>query len=384
MSLGSNSSNQLLALVQIAITEAASRVQAAVQAASIAATATEIAASYQAKATTESAGIRGLYQLSVAQAEVSAQRDVATIGGQFSVTAASIRGLYEVLTANAQGTYQLSAASVGAQAQRDVANTRGNYSVTVASIGASASISVASIGASAQTQVASIGANAEVAVAGIRGTYQLQAASVAASATVSSSVNQLTGVEYTANQETDRLNIALQFAEGKWDQIFPLIGPILAGLQNPDVGGATGLWDALIAALGPAPFVDASGVFTPSQIQMQLNQVYARNDAKANSLIQGSTIDLAGRGFGGNSPLLDILRFAYEAEGIEASALAGTELRVSTAKENSEAVFASQKALLDQYSASEQVFSRLNEYLFRLTGDLYSATLQMIGSLGRA
>ena len=98
--------------------------------------------------------------------------------------------------------------------------------------------------------------------------------------------------------------------------------------------------------------------------------------------IHAAEIDLAGRGFGGNSPLLDILRFAYQAQAIASSASEHTAMTVQSATANATQLLEAQKAREEGYKASEDVFARLNEALLSLTGQLYSATTGMIGQIG--
>ncbi len=367
----------LAAAIALAETEATARIAAAVASAQIAAQATEQSAVTQAQADTTVATTNSNAQKQIAVTNKTADVQVAGIAGTAATTVATTRATADETVATTTSEAQKQIALTNATADVQVAGVQSDTSKTVALTAADADKTVATTRATADTTIATTAAQADVQVAGIQ-----------ANAQVTSSGNQLTGVEYSADKqldgvevtqtsETQRLVLALNFAQDKWNQVWPFIQTYL---QNPNQGSGALSWTGLLAAIGAAPYITTGGVYTPSQLQTQVNLLYARADQKSQTLLHDAQIDLAGRGFGGSSPLLDMLRFSYEAENIETSTEGAAQLTLQSSKENVLALLSQQTERQTQYAAAQKAFTDLDKIAVDLTTGIFGSVAQIISS----
>jgi hypothetical protein len=272
--------------------------------------------------------------------------------------------------ATARVAAAVGAAGIAAAATEQSAVTQAQADTTVATTTSNAQKVIAQTNATADVQVASISAVAQETVA-----------STNLTGTEYGADRQLDGVEYSQNAETARLNTTLAFAQDKWNQIFPLIQGFLA---NPDEGGSSSLsFEALVTALGAAPWITQGGVWTPSQIQSQLNALYARSDQKAATLLHDAQIDLAGRGFGGSSPLIDMLRFSYDAEAMATSTEGAQQIALQSGQANAEQLLSQQQQRQAQYEANERTFAELQRIAVELSTGVLQAVAQIVSATVR-
>lgn len=245
---------------------------------------------------------------------------------------------------------------------------------------AQADTSVATITSNAQKIIAVTNKTADVQVAGIQAGVDAGSAQLQLSGIQYSSDQQLVGVQTHENAETLRLNEVLAFAQDKWNQVWPFVQGFLS---NPNSGQGSLSWSQLLAALGPAPWISESGVYTPSQVQAQLNALYARSDMETATKIHDAQIDLAGRGFGGSSPLIDMLRFSYEAVSVQSSVEGAQQLALQLAQANTEMLLNQQSKRQEQYGTNEQTYMQLARTTVELTVGLFDAVSRIISSVER-
>jgi hypothetical protein len=204
---------------------------------------------------------------------------------------------------------------------------------------------------------------------------------------------QLQGVEYAQDAETSRLNIKLEFAQEQINLFLPIIqgtggtpppGTATLALRGPKnrIGpGTTELTDTIDPQMQTIPYISVRPVFTPAEIQQQVNAIYARNDARTVSSIRQSQSDLAGRGFSSNSPLLEAIRIGLEGQNLQASVQGASQTRLGSAQANVESVRAGQELRQHQYDQYWQGAIEIQKNLFNRQVGVLGAVAQMIAGV---
>ncbi|MBX6314765.1 MAG: hypothetical protein IRY99_17890 [Isosphaeraceae bacterium] len=190
---------------------------------------------------------------------------------------------------------------------------------------------------------------------------------------------QLEGVKYSQDKESARLERKLGYADGKFNIVFPFVQSSLD--QALGTVGQGSVSTPGLLGFDEAPYIAARGVFTPADIQRQINLAYARNDARTESQIRQAQGDLAGRGFSSNSPIMDALRVGFVGQNMRASNEAATQIRLASAQANVDSMFRGQQAKSEQFNQIQQVAldSERNQ-VTRQVG-LLGAVAQMVGGL---
>jgi hypothetical protein len=241
-------------------------------------------------------------------------------------------------------------------------------------------VNIANLTNQAQVKIATINKQADVQVAGIQQAADEYVADDSKQAAEYSADQQLSGTKYSQDAETNRLQRSLDFAQDKWNQVWPLVSTFL---QNPNQGQVSIGWAQLTAALGPAPWISQGGVWTPSQVQSQLNALYARSDQKTATDIHDAQIDLAGRGFAGSSPILDMLRFSYEAANVQSSVEGAQQLALQAAQANSEMILNQQGKRQDQWATTEATYAQLQKVAVDLTTGIFQSVASILNATTR-
>jgi hypothetical protein len=249
----------------------------------------------------------------------------------------------------------------------------------MADVRAQADEYVADSQADAQRDVAATRKEADVQVAGIQLTGQEYTADKSSGASMYGDDRRLDGTRYASDSETDRVKLKLGFAEDKWAQIFPLISAWMN--RNPNSGGDGANWSDLVSAVGGAPWIDASGYWTPAQVQAQVNAIYARSAARTQSLTREAQVDLAGRGFAASSPLLAMLSAGYEGDGLRTSTEDAVKLLLQAATMNGEATAKGQELRQKQLADAQRAFYELHRNLVQLNVGLFGGVAQMLAGI---
>jgi hypothetical protein len=371
-----------------AIVEAAQiQADATVQAAASQAGAAFNAAETNAKTDVQVENIRKDTSIQVAHINAEAQTAVAQIGTGNQTAVAQIEANARVHAAQIGATAQTQSATTGANAQTQSATTGANAQIASASTTAGAHVSAAKLSADATTGAAQTDAQSRVSAAQIQAAAQLQSSQIDADARNSTANTQATAERYSADQqlagitlheqaENGRLNTKLVYAEAKFNTVFPFVQQSLGQAQ----AGAAGTPQTPGLNLNP-PFVSTRGVFTPSEVQAQVNLAYARNDSRTQSLIRQAQGDLAGRGFSSNSPLLDALKLGLNGLNLKANNEAATAIRFQAAQANADRQSKGQELANQQFVGVQTlVLDSERNAVTRQVG-LVSAIAQMVGGL---
>ena len=160
-----------------------------------------------------------------------------------------------------------------------------------------------------------------------------------------------------------------QLRQSRFDQILPLLRGGLASFLQ--AGTAPG------GASGQGPEITAGPIWTEAQIQQQVNSQRGANDMATAGRIRGSRQDLAGRGYGGNSPLAQALQAQFQGQNLATNTANERETRFNLSRGNAQQLLASQTA------REAQNASRQDEDIRRRQQSLgsYNALIAALGGL---
>jgi hypothetical protein len=147
-----------------------------------------------------------------------------------------------------------------------------------------------------------------------------------------------------AETEIQPAMLAQQNKQSRFNTVFPWLQGQMSGLlggQGPYRVGGT--------ALGNQPNIKATGIWTPSQIQQQVNSQNAASDAATGTQIKNMQDSLAGRGFGGNSPLAMALSGMAQNANLANKTQNEQQTRWNAAQGNAQQTLAQQQAQEQQY-----------------------------------
>lgn len=123
----------------------------------------------------------------------------------------------------------------------------------------------------------------------------------------------------------------INFAQSKFNAVMPLISNLLGpGGAGGGFGGAGG------GALSQQQRTAVGDLWTPQQIDQQVNAAKASNAQSASSASTNAARQTAGRGFGANSPLLAALQGQINASQMGQNAEADRNIRLSGAQANAQ------------------------------------------------
>lgn len=139
---------------------------------------------------------------------------------------------------------------------------------------------------------------------------------------------------------------AEKFSERKFDTVWPWLQGQFGTLsgQLATAGGAS----------GQGPHISTGGVWNPQQVQQQVNATRAQNDRSMNTQNQKATNEVAGRGFGSSSPLLQAIYGQNFAANLGTNTQAEQQLRTTAAQQNAEHTLGTQQASEQQFSNRQQ------------------------------
>lgn len=146
------------------------------------------------------------------------------------------------------------------------------------------------------------------------------------------------------------------------------------GTPQSTFTGNVNFADALAQVQQGAPQIGAQPVLTEQQIQERVNQMRARNDLSTSGIVQRLQDQLAGAGFGGNSPLLQQLATQAQFQNLATTAANENDLRYNAAQGNASHLLAAQQAAAaadnQQRGFATDLASQRNQLIAALLGAL--------------
>ena len=126
----------------------------------------------------------------------------------------------------------------------------------------------------------------------------------------------------------------------------------------------------------PSPEITVGGVLNPQQVQQQVNSMKASNEQTGATQMAGQSRDLAGRGFGSNSPLLAALHGQTQASVLGQNVGGERDIRLGAAQQNAGQLLSTQQARAQAFAQRQQediarrqpYFSMANTLLSSLAG----------------
>ena len=183
---------------------------------------------------------------------------------------------------------------------------------------------------------------------------------------------QYAGVQLHEQAETARLQTKLDYANAKFNTVYPFVQSSLAAAQNaPTTPGLS---------FSP-PFINTRGVYTPAQIQAQVNLAWARNDSRTQAQILQTQKELAGRGFSSNSPLLEALKVGYLGQNLRSNNEAATTIRLQSAQANADQTLKAQELLNTQFNQQQGVAIESEKNQVTRQVGLVGALASLIGGI---
>lgn len=175
------------------------------------------------------------------------------------------------------------------------------------------------------------------------------------------------GANYRAQLAADAARYPAQLQQERFNQVFPLLSGLLGGYNFDRVGGQS----------GPSPEITVGPVWNQQQVQQQVNAARATNDAVTANQTRATEQEVAGRGFGSNSPLLAALRSGQQMAGMRTNAESERNIRLGAAETNAQQLLKTQQAREGQFA------TRMDEDIRRRQAALqgYSALLGTLGGL---
>lgn len=146
----------------------------------------------------------------------------------------------------------------------------------------------------------------------------------------------------SAQNNLDMGILSQQGRQTSLDKLLPLLGSAFGSMSG---GGSLG---------GQQPAINAGPIYTPQQIQQQVNRGVAGNDAQFAGLLRSLAGRFGGAGFSQNSPLLAALMQQAGAQNIAANTNVRTQLPFDIASGNASHLLQSQAAAENQFSNRQQ------------------------------
>lgn len=128
----------------------------------------------------------------------------------------------------------------------------------------------------------------------------------------------------------------------------------------------------------PLPNITVGGVYSPQQTQEQVNAARASNDRSTQQQQVATQQRLAGRGFGGNSPLLQALQAQQGMAGMQANSEAERGIRFDAATQNARQLLSSEQARQAQWAQNEDADIRRRQVATQQRSALLSALTGLV------
>jgi hypothetical protein len=157
------------------------------------------------------------------------------------------------------------------------------------------------------------------------------------------------GENSRAQIAADASTLPARFQQDRFNTLFPWIQGQLGNLGGQGHAGYAGG-----GQVGTQPQINTNPIYSDSQVQQMVNTGRAANDQKTAGQVQKMQGDLAGRGFGSNSPLAQSLSMGYQGMNTAANAGQETQTRLGAAKDNAGHVLDAQKAAEGQFANRQQ------------------------------
>lgn len=169
--------------------------------------------------------------------------------------------------------------------------------------------------------------------------------------------------ERQAQTQADAAKFPAQLAQQRFNTAFPLVQNTLSSALNGQgsmpawlgggtqgAGGMGGAGGAGGAGGGQQPLISARPVYTPGDVQQQVNLQRSSNDQATAGKMRQMDNSLAGRGFGTGSPLAQALGVGMQQGNLATNTQNETQTRMSAKQMNAGQVLQGQQAQEAQFA----------------------------------
>lgn len=333
------------------------------------------------------AGITGQYGLQQTQAQIAGQLQIAAQQTAMQKAIAQIQAANAIRLSAAQGKIDISKIGASGEQQRlsdtNSINTRGlnDRQLTELTLGLQNSGAMA-----LSAQNITMGRDADLVRMAKAGDISAQAALAAHGYSMEEGAQQANlqgqwaldrenaagkwGYDTSNNVENLRGGYALQegqqaegFRQQRFQQVLPLFEQQMSAFQdslkNFSAGGTGSFTGGSFTppqtgASGNQPHISAAPVFTPGQIQGQVNAGWANANQQAQTQQHQAANQFAGRGFSSRSPALAALQGQFEQQAMQTGADTERQTRLGSAQANAGQVLSAQQAQEAQYASRQQ------------------------------
>lgn len=148
--------------------------------------------------------------------------------------------------------------------------------------------------------------------------------------------------------QLDASNLPHMLKQQRFDTVFPWLqgqlGSAFSGGGMASAGGQS----------PPSPEITVGGVWNPQQVQQQVNAARAGNDQTTAKRVQSAGQDMASRGFGSSSPLLQALQGQAYAANLGTNTTNEREIRNNAGQQNAQHLLGTQSARENQFASREK------------------------------
>jgi hypothetical protein len=175
--------------------------------------------------------------------------------------------------------------------------------------------------------------------------------------------NRLQQAQISANASI----VPAQLQQDRFRTVFPFLSNNFNSSQER-VGGAN----------QPLPNITVGGVYSPQQTQEQVNAARSQNDRNVAQNQRQSQDQLAGRGFGSNSPLLQAIQAQQQMAGMQANSDQERQLRFDAATANARQQLDSETLRQNQWTQNEDADIRRRQVATSQANALLSALAGLV------
>lgn len=173
---------------------------------------------------------------------------------------------------------------------------------------------------------------------------------------------------FAASQNAATNQSAINNQQSRFSTVLPYFTDALTDIRGRINAGYNGT-----GPQGNQPNISDAPVFNENQIQQQVNAQQAQNDMRSQSEIRDMQSQMAGKGYGSQSPLLAALKQGYQNQNLATNTANNRDTRLNSAQANSSQVLKAQQAREGQYASRQNEDIERNRTLLGTLSPLLSA-----------
>lgn len=191
------------------------------------------------------------------------------------------------------------------------------------------------------------------------------------------------GENYRAQLAADAQKYAANLHAQQFNKLFGTLSGALGNFGGGGGGNGSGAMYggggfAGFPAAVPSPTISVGPVYTPQQIQQQVNAARAHNDTQLGTQLKQQQGEMANRGFAQGSPLQQALANQSQIANMVSNTQAGTQIPWEAAQANANQVLSTQQARESQYATRQKEVIEKANAQNQYRGGLLSALASLL------